>query len=232
MKYLIILLITSSAYAFEPSSYKWSTRKITWKADVDLRDLTIQAINTWNGNGSNYNPLNSYFEFIEVQEDAQINVVNSIDVQPDRDGECKQFVLGNEIYKAEIRIFIKKSSLGTLILHEFGHALGLGHTDIEDAIMCPKFKDYKTLHKDDVEAICKLYNIQVQEPDLSVEILKKKGNLYLLSCKNVVDWIYADGWIDRQSKVVSHKFRNFKSGFVTVEYRGWSQTVIVKKRRN
>lgn len=232
MKYLIILLITSSAFGFEhyPNNRKWSTRTITWKAEVDLREATINAICTWNGPTSNSCALNAYFEFVEVDSNPNINVSFKEGVNTALGGLCTSAVRGNEIYHAEISIY-NKNDLAALLLHEFGHALGLDHSTVDDAIMNPKFKNYNSLHKDDIEGICSLYAVQVTPPVLNITILKKRGNLYLLSCDSIVDWIYADGWIDRKSCVVSHRFKNVKYSFVTVEYRGWSQTSIIKKRR-
>ncbi|CAN0924674.1 Metalloendoproteinase 5-MMP [Linum grandiflorum] len=49
----------------------------------------------------------------------------------------------------------------TVALHEIGHLLGLGHSDIEGAIMYPKIQSgvTKGLHQDDIQGIRALYNV-------------------------------------------------------------------------
>ncbi|KAG5282130.1 hypothetical protein AALO_G00052560 [Alosa alosa] len=50
-------------------------------------------------------------------------------------------------------------SLFLVAAHEFGHALGLDHSNIQDALMYPMYKYVETfsLHKDDIEGIQYLY---------------------------------------------------------------------------
>lgn len=43
-------------------------------------------------------------------------------------------------------------------VHEFGHALGLNHASIEEAIMFERYdNDFKRLHRDDIKGIQAMY---------------------------------------------------------------------------
>ena len=47
-----------------------------------------------------------------------------------------------------------------MVVHELGHSLGLGHSDVQDAIMAPYYAGYKPqlrLHQNDIERIQKIY---------------------------------------------------------------------------
>ncbi|KAH7554678.1 hypothetical protein ACOSP7_027917 [Xanthoceras sorbifolium] len=53
------------------------------------------------------------------------------------------------------------NDLETVALHEIGHLLGLGHSEVEGAIMWPSITvgSTKGLHRDDIEGIRALYNV-------------------------------------------------------------------------
>jgi len=52
------------------------------------------------------------------------------------------------------------TNLLQVAIHELGHSLGLGHSDVKESIMAPFYRGYKldvTLHQDDLDGIRYLY---------------------------------------------------------------------------
>uniref|UniRef100_A0AAY4BH47 Matrix metalloproteinase-9 n=1 Tax=Denticeps clupeoides TaxID=299321 RepID=A0AAY4BH47_9TELE len=60
----------------------------------------------------------------------------------------------------------KGYSLFLVAAHEFGHALGLDHSNVQDALMYPMYKYVKdfSLHQDDIAGIQHLYEIPETDP--------------------------------------------------------------------
>ena len=55
-------------------------------------------------------------------------------------------------------------SLNYVALHEFGHTLGLGHSDNDDAVMWPYARTGNpSLHSDDISGIQSLYGEQMSD---------------------------------------------------------------------
>lgn len=58
----------------------------------------------------------------------------------------------------------EETDVFTVVLHEFGHALGLGHSDRPGAVMYPYYRTLTTLSSDDVDAVKSLYGIKDSVP--------------------------------------------------------------------
>lgn len=78
-------------------------------------------------------------------------------------GYTKTVLEGEEIVKAFITIYdvdsLSKSQLGTIMRHEFGHALGLGHSSAPEDLMAPIIDmTYPYISQCNIMAISDLYN--------------------------------------------------------------------------
>lgn len=78
-------------------------------------------------------------------------------------GYTKSIVEGNEILKSFITIYdvnnLSDEELGTILRHEFGHAIGLGHSTAPEDLMAPNIDmTVPYISECNIDAITELYN--------------------------------------------------------------------------
>ena len=94
---------------------------------------------------------------------GDIEIILTSDVNPDGySGYTKSIVDGNEILKSKITIFkadkLDPVRLESIIRHEFGHAMGLGHSTATEDLMSPMLPDYPYISGCDVDTLKGLYD--------------------------------------------------------------------------
>lgn len=100
----------------------------------------------------------------------------------------------------EDETFTDGTSRGTNLLwvatHEFGHALGIEHSDVRDAIMYPYYTGYvpgMQLHSDDIAAIRYLYGKVITILSIYALCLNYVTKVLTVETKN-----RTCGWLSRQ----------------------------------
>ncbi len=94
---------------------------------------------------------------------GDIEIILTNDVNPDGySGYTKSIIDGNKILKSTIIIYkankLDANNLEEIMRHEFGHALGLGHSTSQRDLMSAVLPDYPYISSCDIDALKGLYN--------------------------------------------------------------------------
>ena len=137
-----------------------SERKEFWHSKVE------QAILSWNS-VLRMNGINIQFMLVSVPQSADI-VVHWVKVGRVYEGMCKYVSVVNGIFrKISIEIGMPNVysgkdttdlSIYCAIMHEFGHALGLGHgVDVDDIMYVPHQKNISVPSENDIYVLKQIY---------------------------------------------------------------------------
>lgn len=153
-----------------------SIKKIEVKDSIIQKSSKILSSTYYLGWKGALNSIENRGDFIKYQLPLEFNIIKSEDLEGDviitlstlKDpsgytGFTKSVVDGNEILKSYITIFdtqnLTEEDLATITRHEFGHALGLGHSTAREDLMAPMIDMTNPYISDcNIDAITDLYN--------------------------------------------------------------------------
>jgi hypothetical protein len=161
------LVDQNKLYAIKNAILSTETKLISSAANTDATKYYLG----WQGALNEASMTNTKYviptQFRIVESDAGTgNIIITLLTERDQDGYMgytKSIVDGNEILKSHITIYgvnhIGDVELAALVRHEFGHALGLGHSTAPEDLMAPTINlDLPYISECNVAAIRILYD--------------------------------------------------------------------------
>ncbi|XP_038045849.1 72 kDa type IV collagenase-like isoform X2 [Patiria miniata] len=153
----------------------WPTSAVTFRIDSvtsdiprreDVEETFVRALQFWSNASS--------LTFTRVFGDTPANIVINFFKRAHGDGarfDGRGGVLAHAYFPLDGRVHLDEDEYWTIdgdpgtdllwvAVHEFGHALGLGHTHVDEAVMAPVYSGYVSnlqLNDDDIAGIQALY---------------------------------------------------------------------------
>lgn len=151
-------------FSFHSGRPKWNKKRLRYAFNKFMREETIPPIESAVRQWASVTP----FQFIRVTNFTDDGADIRISFMRGYHGDQKPFPdsgIAHAFPPPDARIHFNKDvnwnvyDLQTVALHELGHALGLGHSRIKEAVMYAPIEaeERKGLHQDDIEGIKALY---------------------------------------------------------------------------
>jgi hypothetical protein len=268
LKLCVLLVLPLPLFAFElftlpdGSRCKWdlanlSDGTIHWRIGVGApettRDAMLFATQTWSAGSA------GVLRFSEAAGGIEVLGVDTLDDASNLAQTSLQ-LNGAVIEGAQVKINLAKSwvrgtaktgsfDLDAVLLHELGHALGLGHSDDdahdivggENGSDLPTMNSIitqatRTLHRDDIAAIRELYGIDAPLPEISIEASPAIGKaplnvaFFQTGGSEEMQWYFGDGTALTGASA-THRFKTPGIYTITAFVNGMKATTTVELYR-
>lgn len=269
-KFLLLGLICSNLLAYTPLSTRegnlitWNDllvtgQKIKWHVEGDslmLRESVLYATKAWTyaaegGLAFEEGVGGITIRWVDKPDYFPAGIAGWAKILHETTGKITSVEIEvNKALRFELVETLSSLSLPALMLHEFGHALGLNHSIIDGAggnqpTMYPfLISGGETLHEDDIAGIKALYPsafFEVSLPEIVVaplytrpNFLKVRGNLvFSIDLKEEVQWYFGDGTYETSKSPVVHRYKKKGTYIVRAVVLGRliEKTIIIHNRR-
>lgn len=200
LKYALIpvLVFCANAFAYTVASGQKLPPHVTYSCSDDDQAALVGALTIWN------HVCDGYFTFERVDQDAIISVVTR-DIGYGFDGLTAQ-----QGYTAKISINTATHDRDAAMLHEVGHAFGMGHSTDHDSVMNTAVS-HQFVNQDDIDGIRSIYGLS---PKIFGPIIKQKAHTVKAIGSELTAVVFSDGFI-MTKKVVTH---TLPRGVFTLEF--------------
>jgi hypothetical protein len=215
---LAALTLCGTCHAFTVNGAKLPDT-VHYRCDAKLRDCFLAQFAQWN------NVLADRFSLVEeTSPDAtvDVSVQYSSDVMPML-GWCSNGAI------AIATTMPTGEDLSTVMLHELGHRLGLGHTPVESATMFRVIYTYKgpVLTQDDIDGVRSIYGLPAFVLDsFQLSVTGTGKSRVFFTSGYTVHWNFGDG-LDATGQKVKHRFAANGTYVITATYLGVNRSVSI-----